>query len=212
MDEKVSRPSPEASGITVRQLTDDQRPFHQSEPYYWYNGSIASTEYFHTYSVLFPEGENFFVRSVMAFMKHPGVVNNAKLQSEVRAFVSQVIPPMKSFFIWLFFLELYIIGCRFLGGSPCQHSYTVQQDRRVPLRPRYDWCQQVWSPRSFAAFIFVLFVRHAFTNFSIPTISFVKWLLSLPETYWTFSDTKTNCLAITCSLEHLTATLGKLDF
>ena len=40
--------------------------------------------------------------------------------------------------------------------------------------------------------------------------SFVKILLSLPERYRTFSDKKTNCLAITCSLEHLTATLGEL--
>ena len=38
----------------------------------------------------------------------------------------------------------------------------------------------------------------------------VKRLLSFTERYRTFSDQKVNCLAITCSLEHLTATLAEL--
>jgi predicted metal-dependent hydrolase len=39
---------------------------------------------------------------------------------------------------------------------------------------------------------------------------FVKNLLSIPETYRIFSDIKVNTLAITCSLEHLTATLAEI--
>ena len=77
--------------ITVRELTADQKPFAAEENKYWCDGSVSVSEYFHTYSVLFPEGENFFVRSVMAFARDPRVLSKPKLKEDVKGFVSQEV-------------------------------------------------------------------------------------------------------------------------
>lgn len=79
------------TAMTIRQLTPAQNPFAPNEPKNWYDNEPSTTEFFHALSVLFPEGENFFVRSVMAFMRHPAVAADAKLREEVRGFVSQEV-------------------------------------------------------------------------------------------------------------------------
>lgn len=75
--------------IIPRQLSKAQKPFDGSEPEHWLNNTQTITEFIHSLSALFPEGEAFFVRSVRAFCDDPRVASNEKLMKEVKAFVSQ---------------------------------------------------------------------------------------------------------------------------
>lgn len=103
--------SPPASGITARQLTPAQCAFAEDEPHYWCGDSAADTEYFHAYSVLFPEGENFFVRAVLAYNRHPAVEGNPALRDAVKGFVSQVTSLFSACWIGLFSFLIRSINC-----------------------------------------------------------------------------------------------------
>jgi uncharacterized protein len=82
----MSTPVPQ---IVPRQLTKQQKPFDASEPEHWLHNTQTITEFIHSLSALFPEGEAFFVRSVRAFCDDPQISSNEKLMKEVKAFVSQ---------------------------------------------------------------------------------------------------------------------------
>ena len=75
--------------IIPRLLTKKQKPFDDNEPEHWLNNTQVITEFIHSMSVLFPEGENFFVRSVRAFCDDERISGNKKLMKEVKAFISQ---------------------------------------------------------------------------------------------------------------------------
>jgi predicted metal-dependent hydrolase len=53
--------------------------------------SDTITEFMHSLSSVFPEGEALFVRSVRAFVACEGVASNAQLLKDVKAFVSQEV-------------------------------------------------------------------------------------------------------------------------
>lgn len=75
--------------IIPRQLSKQQKPFDENEPEHWLNNTQVVTEFIHSLSGLFPEGEAFFVRSVRAFCDDDRISKNEKLMKEVKAFVSQ---------------------------------------------------------------------------------------------------------------------------
>jgi predicted metal-dependent hydrolase len=58
----------------------------KSVPKYWHPKGRAVTIFFNNLSILFPEGERFFIHSVKHFAK---VVKDPQLQKEVRAFMGQ---------------------------------------------------------------------------------------------------------------------------
>lgn len=57
-----------------------------SIPQYWHSGSPAITHFFNALSLVFPEGEKFFIESVRNFEDQ---IDDPKLQEEVRAFIKQ---------------------------------------------------------------------------------------------------------------------------
>ena len=140
--------------LVARQLTSAQKPFQEGEEKYWSNGSIAMTEYFHTYSVLFPEGENFFTRSVLAYARHPSVTADPALLQDVRGFVSQVpyllcllyrrCIPSASYYICasLYSNVLSMAALNDKGGSPRERPRPVQQGGGSTLRTRHGRCKQ----------------------------------------------------------------------
>ncbi|MBW0148255.1 metal-dependent hydrolase [Marinobacter arenosus] len=60
--------------------------FGESVPRYWLDNSYLLSHTMNALSVLFPEGEQFFVDSVRAFR---GQIQDAKLKNEVRGFIGQ---------------------------------------------------------------------------------------------------------------------------
>ena len=68
--------------IISRRLNASQRPYESESENskstdkndYYYDGVESITEFINCLSLLFPEGEAFFVRSVAAFAKDPRVL------------------------------------------------------------------------------------------------------------------------------------------
>jgi predicted metal-dependent hydrolase len=77
--------------IISRQLSKHHQPFSAEEPHFWMDDSDTITEFMHSLSSVFPEGEALFVRSVRAFVACEGVASNAQLLKDVKAFVSQEV-------------------------------------------------------------------------------------------------------------------------
>jgi uncharacterized protein len=81
---KMERPE-----IVSRKLDKRQKPFDEAEPKYWMGGSRSITEFIHSLSALFPEGEAFFIRSVKAFEEDERVAAKPQLLKDIRGFISQ---------------------------------------------------------------------------------------------------------------------------
>jgi len=60
--------------------------FDNSIPRYWHSGSPAITHFFNALSLVFPEGEKFFIESVRHFEDQ---IDDPRLREDVRAFVRQ---------------------------------------------------------------------------------------------------------------------------
>mmetsp|Transcript_12066 Transcript_12066/g.18231 ORF Transcript_12066/g.18231 Transcript_12066/m.18231 type:complete len:301 (+) Transcript_12066:54-956(+) len=75
--------------IIPRHLGKDQKPFKSNEPEFWAENSQTVTDFIHSMSALFPEGEAFFVRAVRRFADDSRLKQNDKLCTEVKAFIAQ---------------------------------------------------------------------------------------------------------------------------
>jgi uncharacterized protein len=75
--------------IVSRKLDKRQKPFDEAEPKHWMGGSRSITEFIHSLSALFPEGEAFFIRSVKAFEEDARVTSKPQLLKDIRGFISQ---------------------------------------------------------------------------------------------------------------------------
>lgn len=67
-------------------ITPRNRSFDFTVPQYWLGEARAVTIFFDNLSILFPEGERFFMQAVRA---HEHFVTDDKLRAEVRAFLQQ---------------------------------------------------------------------------------------------------------------------------
>jgi predicted metal-dependent hydrolase len=66
------------------------KPFTEvKEKKWWLNNSTSCTEFMHALSILFPEGEAFFVRAVAQFSKNPLITGDPVLAADVKAFITQ---------------------------------------------------------------------------------------------------------------------------
>lgn len=76
--------------IVSRKLDKRQKPFSDElEPKYWLGDCRSITEFIHSLSALFPEGEAFFIRSVKAFENDDRIQSNPNLLKDIRGFISQ---------------------------------------------------------------------------------------------------------------------------
>jgi uncharacterized protein len=71
------------SQITVRQMNFD---FTEPISRYWYGNSPFKTHFFNSITLLFPDGEQFMLRTVKRQLKQ---IDNPQLKQEVSAFVGQ---------------------------------------------------------------------------------------------------------------------------
>jgi predicted metal-dependent hydrolase len=74
---------PSAAEITPRDIHFDVDPARVAD---WGGGDFVRTTFFNAMSILFPQGERFFISSVAAFRDK---ITDPKLQAEVKAFVMQ---------------------------------------------------------------------------------------------------------------------------
>ena len=58
-------------------------------PHYWLGSDAGMTHFMTSMSVLFPDGEQFFVDSVRALRNHPALKDDAAMQKEISAFIGQ---------------------------------------------------------------------------------------------------------------------------
>ncbi|MEC7120641.1 MAG: metal-dependent hydrolase [Pseudomonadota bacterium] len=58
-------------------------------PHYWLGSDAGMTHFMTSMSVLFPDGERFFVDSVRAMRNHPLIKDDLALQKEISAFIGQ---------------------------------------------------------------------------------------------------------------------------
>ena len=75
--------------IISRKLDKKQKPFDDNEPKYWMGGSRSITEFIHSLSTLFPEGEAFFIRSVKKFEEDDRVTSKSQLLKDIKGFIAQ---------------------------------------------------------------------------------------------------------------------------
>ncbi len=61
----------------------------QDVPRYWAGNDAGITHFLTSLSVLFPEGEGFFVDSVRAVRNHPELLADQAMQKEISAFIGQ---------------------------------------------------------------------------------------------------------------------------
>jgi uncharacterized protein len=71
------------SQITVRQMNFD---FPEEIDRYWCGDSLFKTHFFNSITLLFPDGEQFMLRTLKRQLKH---IDNPQLKQEVSAFVGQ---------------------------------------------------------------------------------------------------------------------------
>lgn len=71
------------SQITVRQMNFD---FSEQIQRYWYGNSPFKTHFFNSITLLFPDGEQFMLRTVKRQIKQ---IDNPQLKQEALAFVGQ---------------------------------------------------------------------------------------------------------------------------
>lgn len=141
--------------ITSRRLTKNQKPFDEREPHCWFANSLPLTEFFHTFSILFPEGEAYFIRSVAAFANDPRILANHQLATDVKAFIAQEVQ------------------------HSAEHS---SYNKEIGKRYNHDMVKME---------------------------RFVKDILSISSIFPS-TDDRLARLAVTCSLEHLTAIFAEI--
>lgn len=73
------------SKITVRQK---QIKWPDNLPKYWHRNSVFATHYFNALSLIFPEGEKFFIESIRNFTDAEGAVGKSQ---DVRDFIGQEV-------------------------------------------------------------------------------------------------------------------------
>lgn len=149
--------------ITSRRLTDSQRPYTIKEgmamekgtKHHYYGDIYAVTTFINALSLLFPEGEAFFVRAVKAFASDPRVLANPKLVEDIDSFVAQEVQHSAEHY------HFNAAVCKKYG-----HNMTA-------------------------------------------ATRWVKWSLQIGNHFGLF-DSRYSDLAVTCSLEHLTAVFAEV--
>ncbi|MDH5465153.1 MAG: metal-dependent hydrolase, partial [Thiovulaceae bacterium] len=58
---------------------------------HWYGGNLAVTHVFNALSMLFPQGEKFFIDATKVVASQTDLSNNPKLAKEIKSFVSQEV-------------------------------------------------------------------------------------------------------------------------
>ena len=85
MNAKVKLPAAIKASFPVRRMS-----FKFTDvPRYWMDGDVGLTHFLTSMSVLFPEGEQFFVDSVRAVRYHEALKYDALMQKEMSAFIGQ---------------------------------------------------------------------------------------------------------------------------
>jgi predicted metal-dependent hydrolase len=74
---------PDGVAVTYRRM---RFPLDENVPRYWHSGSPFITHFFNALSVVFPEGEKFFIDSVRAYEEE---IRDPVTRAEVREFVKQ---------------------------------------------------------------------------------------------------------------------------
>lgn len=85
MNAKVEALSKLKASFPVRRMDFD----FAAVPRYWMGGDVGLTHFLTSMSVLFPEGEQFFVDSVRAVRYHDALKNDPAMQKEMSAFIGQ---------------------------------------------------------------------------------------------------------------------------
>jgi hypothetical protein len=130
--------APPKTGITVRQLSADQKPFADGEPNYWLNNSVPITEFmrklkfflclsiFVIRPLILPP---LYCRYIICFISG-GRKFLCPLSDELRTRTSSYETASskrrsKGFYI--------------AGDTPCKHPLSLQQDYCISLWARYGW-------------------------------------------------------------------------
>ena len=166
---------PNVPKIIARRLTASQRPYSRESDnnaqVLYYDNKLSVTEFINALSLLFPEGEAYFVRAVATFSGDSRVKQDSELCGNVKLFIAQEVQHSAEHFLY--------------NEVVCNDCHSVNAITRLV-----------------SFFIYELF--------SFITIySYVKWTLSIPKLTGLF-DFRYSALAVTCSLEHFTATLAEI--